>query len=182
MAEITGKHPVDVMLDMAVEEDLKTDFFAAPPNGSLEYLREIVDDPYVLFGVSDGGAHTKFLTAGRYPTETIVKIVRENGMISLEEAHWRLSALPAQFGGFHGRGTLTKGAPADIIVYDYENLKVLPDEIVHDMPADEWNAMHAEGGSGAAKKKAPAKKKVTPKNTVPSPVVKKTTPSEKSVK
>ena len=99
VAEKTGKHPVDVMLDMAVEEDLKTDFFAAPPNGSLEYLREIVDDPYVLFGVSDGGAHTKFLTAGRYPTETIVKIVRENGMISLEEAHWRLSALPAQFGG-----------------------------------------------------------------------------------
>ena len=32
------------------------------------------------------------------------------------------------------------------------------------------------------KQKAPAKKKVTPKNTVPSPVVKKTTPSEKSVK
>ena len=28
-------------------------------------------DPHVLFGVSDGGAHTKFLTAGRYPTETI---------------------------------------------------------------------------------------------------------------
>ena len=32
------------------------------------------------------------------------------------------------------------------------------------------------------KQKAPAKKKVTPKNTVPSPVVKKTTPGEKSVK
>ena len=29
-----GKHPVDVMLDMAVEEDLKTEFFAAPPNGN----------------------------------------------------------------------------------------------------------------------------------------------------
>ena len=146
VAEKTGKHPVDVMLDMAVEEDLRTDFFAAPPNGNLEYLKEIVDDPYVLFGVSDGGAHTKFLTAGRYPTETIVKIVRDNGMISLEEAHWRLSALPAQFGGFHGRGTLTKGAPADIIVYDFENLKVLPDEIVHDMPAGEWRRVQRAKG------------------------------------
>ena len=28
-----GKHPVDVMLDMAVEENLETEFFAAPPNG-----------------------------------------------------------------------------------------------------------------------------------------------------
>ena len=45
-----------------------------PPNGKLEYLKEIVDNPYVLFGVSDGGAHTKFLTAGRYPTETLVRL------------------------------------------------------------------------------------------------------------
>ena len=146
VAEKTGKHPVDVMLDMAVEEDLRTEFFASPPNGNLEYLKEIVDDPYVLFGVSDGGAHTKFLTAGRYPTETIVKIVRDNGRISLEEAHWRLSALPAQFGGVLGRGTLIKGAPADIIVYDYENLEVLPDEIVHDMPADEWRRVQLASG------------------------------------
>ncbi|PJK28960.1 N-acyl-D-amino-acid deacylase family protein [Minwuia thermotolerans] len=144
--EKMGKHPVDVMLDMAVEEDLETEFFAAPPNGKLEYLKEIVDDPYVLFGVSDGGAHTKFLTAGRYPTETICKIVRDNGMITLEEAHWRLAALPAQLAGFTGRGTLTLGAPADIIAYDYENLKVLPDEIVHDLPGGEWRRIQRASG------------------------------------
>ena len=58
-----GKHPVDVMLDMAVEEDLKTEFFAAPPNGRIDYLREIVDDHYVLFGVSDDGG--KMVPAAR---------------------------------------------------------------------------------------------------------------------
>lgn len=141
-----GKHPVDVMLDMAVEEGLKTEFFAAPPNGKIEHLREIVDDPYVLFGVSDGGAHTKFLTAGRYPTETICKVVRQHGMITLEEAHWRLSALPAEVAGFTGRGMLRKGAPADIVVYDYENLAVLPDEIVHDLPGGEWRRIQRARG------------------------------------
>lgn len=145
-AEKMGKHPVDVMLDMAVEEDLKTEFFAAPPNGKIEYLKEIVDDPYVLFGVSDGGAHTKFLTAGRYPTETLCKVVREHKMISLEEAHWRLSALPAQVAGFQGRGQLVKGAPADIVVYDFENLKVLDEEIVHDLPAGEWRRIQRASG------------------------------------
>ncbi len=141
-----GKHPVDVMLDMAVEEDLKTEFFAAPPNGKIEHLREIVDDPYVLFGVSDGGAHTKFLTAGRYPTETLCKVVRQHGMISLEEAHWRLSALPAQVAGFEGRGVLRKGAPADIVVYDYDKLEVMPDEIVHDLPGGEWRRVQRARG------------------------------------
>src|SRR6201989_3716079 len=98
-----GKHPVDAMLDMAVEEDLKTEFFAAPPNGKIEHLKEIVDDPYILFGVSDGGAHTKFLTAGRYPTETLCKVVREHKMLSLEEAHWRVSALSARGDGVRCR-------------------------------------------------------------------------------
>ncbi|MFC3231434.1 amidohydrolase family protein [Marinibaculum pumilum] len=145
-AEKMGKHPVDVMLDIAVEENLETEFFAAPPNGKIEYLKEIVDNPYVLFGVSDGGAHTKFLTAGRYPTETICKVVREHEMITLEEAHWRLSALPAQVAGFQGRGVLQKGAPADIVVYDYENLKVLKEEIVHDLPAGEWRRIQRASG------------------------------------
>jgi N-acyl-D-aspartate/D-glutamate deacylase len=134
------------MLDMAVEEDLKTEFFAAPPNGKIEHLREIVDDPYILFGVSDGGAHTKFLTAGRYPTETLCKVVREHRMISLEEAHWRLSALPAQVAGFEGRGVLRKGAPADIVVYDFADLAVLPDEIVHDLPGGEWRRIQRARG------------------------------------
>ncbi len=144
--EKMGKHPVDVMLDMAVEEDLKTEFFAAPPNGKIEHLKEIVDDPYILFGVSDGGAHTKFLTAGRYPTETLCKVVREHRMISLEEAHWRLSALPAQVAGFEGRGVLRKGAPADIVVYDFADLAVLPDEIVHDLPGGEWRRVQRARG------------------------------------
>jgi N-acyl-D-aspartate/D-glutamate deacylase len=100
----------------------------------------------VLFGVSDGGAHTKFLTAGRYPTETLCKVVREHQMISLEEAHWRLSALPAMVAGFTGRGVLVEGAPADIIVYDYENLAVLPEEIVHDLPGGEWRRIQRASG------------------------------------
>ena len=144
--EKMGKHPVDVMLDMAVEENLETEFFAAPPNGSIEYLKELVDDPYILFGVSDGGAHTKFLTAGRYPTETICKVVRQHGMLSLEDVHWRLSALPAEVAGFRGRGMLKKGAPADIVIYDYEGLKVLPDEIAHDLPGGEWRRVQRASG------------------------------------
>ena len=141
-----GKDPVDVMLDIAVEEKLETEFFAAPPNGKIEYLKEIVDDPYVLFGVSDGGAHTKFLTAGRYPTETLCKVVREHQMISLEEAHWRLSSLPATVAGFTGRGVLVEGAPADVIVYDFDKLAVLPEEIVHDLPGGEWRRIQRASG------------------------------------
>jgi N-acyl-D-aspartate/D-glutamate deacylase len=146
IAEALAKHPVDAMLDIAVADELRTEFFAAPPNVSLENLKDIIDDPYVLFGVSDGGAHTKFFTAGRYPTETLCKLVREHDMLSLEEAHWRLSALPATLAGFENRGVLRPGAPADIVVYDYENLSVLPSEIVHDLPGGEWRRVQRARG------------------------------------
>ncbi|HST75757.1 MAG TPA: amidohydrolase family protein [Acetobacteraceae bacterium] len=146
VAEALGKHPVDAMLDIAVADGLRTEFFAAPPNVSLANLKDIIDDPYVLFGVSDGGAHTKFFTAGRYPTETLCRLVREHAMLSLEEAHWRLSALPATLAGFENRGVLRPGAPADIVVYDYDKLSVLPSEIVHDLPGGEWRRVQRARG------------------------------------
>lgn len=146
VARLRGVHPVDAMLDIAVADGLKTLFFANPPNSSVEYLREIVEDPWVLFGVSDGGAHTKFLTAGRYPTETLVKVVREHQMLDLEEAHWRLSALPATVAGLHGRGTLEAGAAADVVVYDQERLALGPVEVVHDLPGGEWRRVQRASG------------------------------------
>ncbi len=146
VAEKTGKHPVDAMLDIVVADGLATEFFSMPPNTRLDLLEEIVSNPYILFGVSDGGAHTKFLTAGRYPTETITKIVREHGMLSLEEAHWRLAALPAQLAGCPERGQIRIGAPADIVVYDYENLAVTPPEVVHDLPGGEWRRIQRATG------------------------------------
>jgi len=146
VAELTGKDPVDAFIDIAVADNLATLFFANPPNVSLVHLKEIVDDPYVVLGVSDGGAHTKFLTAGRYPTESIIKMVRENGMLSLEDVHWRLSALPAAVAGFTDRGVIRVGAPADIVVYDFDNLEVLPIEIAHYLPGGEWRRVQRARG------------------------------------
>ena len=120
-----------------MSENLKTEFFA-PATNSSDLMKELLDYPYITFGVSDGGAHTKFLTAGRYPTELLSKLVRTHDMISLEEAHWRLSALPAHCAGFTGRGTITEGAAADIVVYDLDGLAMTPVEVVHDLPASEW--------------------------------------------
>jgi N-acyl-D-aspartate/D-glutamate deacylase len=146
VADLTGKHPVDAMLDIAVEDRLGTSFYAAPPQGTSDLLREIVQYPHMLFGVSDGGAHTKFLTAGRYPTETLAQQVRDNHWITYEEAHRRLSALPAQLAGFRGRGLLQVGAPADIVVYDPEHLAVGPNEVVEDLPGGEWRRIQRASG------------------------------------
>src|SRR5262249_10718981 len=142
----TGKHPVDAMLDVAVADDLKTLFYAEPANVDRTALREIIGYEWILPGVSDGGAHTKFFTGGRYPTEFLSRIVREEAMCSLEHAHGRLSALPAPWAGFRDRGTLVEGAPADVVVYDLERLESLPVEVAHDVPGGEWRRIQRARG------------------------------------
>ena len=97
-------------------------------------------------GVSDGGAHTKFITVGRYPTEFLAELVRDNEMCTLEHAHYRLSALPARAVGLTDRGTLEIGKAADIVVYDLEDLAIEPMEVAYDFPGDEWRRVQRARG------------------------------------
>jgi N-acyl-D-aspartate/D-glutamate deacylase len=72
--------------------------------------------------------------------------VREHGWHDLEEAHWRLSGLPAYCAGFRDRGLIAEGALADIVVYDFENLGMTDYEVVHDYPANEWRLVDRATG------------------------------------
>jgi N-acyl-D-aspartate/D-glutamate deacylase len=147
IAEREGKHPVDAMLDIACADGLNTEFYTPPLNVRVDHMSEVIhSDALPIFGVSDGGAHTKFFTGGRYPTEMLIKFVRENPVMSLEEAHFRLSAHPAMCAGFKNRGTLVEGAAADIVAYDLNQLKIKPMEIVHDFPGDEWRRVQGAEG------------------------------------
>ena len=110
---------------------------------------ELVRNQHVLPGISDGGAHTKFFAGGSFTTDLITWLVRETGELTLEQAHYRLSYLPAQAAGFLDRGFLREGAPADIVVYDFENLRRVPEvdyEVAYDFPANESRRIQrAEG-------------------------------------
>jgi N-acyl-D-amino-acid deacylase len=137
---------VDLLIDIVVADELRTLLQVPQFNTNPDMQAELVTEPYGLWGTSDGGAHTKFITLGAYPTESIISFVRERNLLPLEEAHWRLSALNAMAGGVRDRGTLVEGAAADIIVYDYENLRLLDEEVVEDLPGGEWRRIRrAEG-------------------------------------
>ena len=139
-------HIVDAMLDIATADELRTVFEAPPPHTRLDFLKEVVNYPYTIPGLSDGGAHTKFFCGGRYPTEFLASFTRDEGMLSLEEAHWKLSAWPALCAGLSDRGILRQGYAADIVMYDYESLEILPIEVVHDLPGDEWRRVQRARG------------------------------------
>lgn len=146
IAEKENKHPIDAMLDLSVADDIKTVWAGPVVNANVENYREIMASPYTLPGVSDGGAHIKFITPGTYSTDMLTWMVRDSGVLSLEEAHYRLSYLTAWAAGIKDRGCLREGLAADVIVYDLEHLKILPSEVVHDLPASEWRRVQKSEG------------------------------------
>ena len=146
IAEQEGKHVIDALLDIVVEDNLQTEFSGPVGRDNPLYISEIANSPYVVAGLSDGGAHVKFVPGGVYSTDMLTWLVRDEGLVSLEEAHFKLSYLPAFFGGFRDRGFLREGAPADVVMYDLEKLALGPIEIAHDLPGGDWRRIQkAEG-------------------------------------
>jgi N-acyl-D-aspartate/D-glutamate deacylase len=145
-----GKHPADVMVDLSLATDLKAEFLQPEQQFNADYNAEIINDSQFTFpGVSDGGAHTKFFTGGAFTTDFLRWIVRDEQKVTLEEAHYRLSALPAHAAGFRDRGYLREGAAADVVVYDLKGLDIEPEwigEVTHDLPGGEWRRVQRAKG------------------------------------
>ncbi len=150
IAEEEGKHIIDAMLDLSVAGDLNVEFLGPERGSNSTNTGELMSQsPYTFPGVSDGGAHTKFFNGGSYTTDFLLWLVRDEQKISLEEAHFRLSALPAHAAGFRDRGVLREGAPADVVVYELESLDVRPHwvgEVVNDFPGGEWRRVQQADG------------------------------------
>ena len=151
IAQEEGKDALDVVLDIAVGSDLTAEFRTKSDmtSNDPDKVGELMLSPYTMPGISDGSAHTKFLVGGAYTTDFLTWLVRDTQKLTLEEAHYRLSTLPAHAGGFKDRGYLREGMAADIVVYDFDNLKCVPEHdsvIVHDVPAGEWRRVQRADG------------------------------------
>ena len=88
-------------------------------------MEQGIKDPYCHISVSDGGAHTRFLTNSAWPIHFLAKWVRDKEILTLEQAHYKMSALPAWFADFNDRGKLRVGAWADVIIYNQPELGYL---------------------------------------------------------
>lgn len=137
LAERQGKHVADVMLDLAVEERLETEFQlrTRPPEGDVE-LAEFVKTGHALPSQSDAGAHlnTNFCTAGE-SSYVLGDWVRERRLLTLEDAIRRFTFQPASIMGLRDRGLVREGMKADLMVFDLARIGVKDDEVSCDGPA-----------------------------------------------
>ncbi len=146
LAEEQGKRIIDSFLDLVVEEKLETLFVQRITNMDVEAMERILNYPNTVVGLSDGGAHVQFNAGYGYSTRLLGRWVREQGIMSLENAVKRLTFESASAFGIFDRGLLRPGMAADITVFDPETVTPLPDDVVHDFPAGGWRVRElAEG-------------------------------------
>jgi N-acyl-D-aspartate/D-glutamate deacylase len=115
-----GCSPFDAMCDLAVADGLRTIFWT--PVGTTTAVAHgraaVLQDPRVLVGGSDAGAHLDRMCGARYPTLFLGGLVREHGAMRLEDAVRLMTDVPARYFGLRDRGRLVAGAHADVVVFD----------------------------------------------------------------
>jgi len=136
LAKERGCSPLDVMCEIAVEEDLETRFRAYIANDDVDDVRELLTRDRVVLGLGDAGAHVDQLCDAPLYTDLLGRWVRERELMPLEKAVRKLSAEPADLFGFTRRGYLREGYWADVCVFDPDTVDPGPLRRVRDFPAD----------------------------------------------
>ena len=92
-------------------------------HGDLEVVREMIEDPHTVLGLSDGGAHCGVICDASLNTTMLTHWVRDRTRgprLPLEFVVKRQTSETADFFGFHDRGRLRPGMKADVNVIDFD--------------------------------------------------------------
>ena len=141
IAEARDTDVVDVLIDVVLAEGLT--LFAVLPSltPSLGRTDEgwaartaVWKDPRVMLGGSDAGAHLDLMCHANYPTVVLGEVVRDRGLLTMEEAVEMMTDRPARFYGLTGRGRVVEGWHADLVVFDPGRVASGPVTLVDDLP------------------------------------------------
>ena len=135
----TGTDAVDAICDLLLAEDLRVTQVTTGP--WTDGLRRFLRHPLALIGTDSTfqGEKPSPRTYGAYP-RVLGQFVRDEQLLSLEEAVRRMTGAPAARLGLRERGLLRTGYAADVVVFDparvranatYEEPRRHPDGIEH---------------------------------------------------
>ena len=127
--------PVELMIDLSLEKDLKLFFRTPLANEDQDHVLEMIKHPRSVVTFSDSGAHVSQIMDSSLQTHLLSYWVREKEALTLEEAIRQVTYNTATVWGLHDRGLLREGMKADVVVLDPDTVGPSMPELVHDLPA-----------------------------------------------
>jgi N-acyl-D-aspartate/D-glutamate deacylase len=129
-----GRDPLDALLDLALDEDLRTVFAALLLNSDEDAVARMIRHPHSLVSLSDAGAHLTFFNDAGFGLHLLGHWVRERKVLSLAEGVRKLTSDPARVFGLRDRGRLELGCAADLLLFDPATVSRGPKRRVFDLP------------------------------------------------
>jgi len=141
IASTRGTDVIDVLIDVVLTERLTLYLVLPSLTPSLGRSDEgwrarvaVWKDPRVLLGGSDAGAHLDLMCHANYPTVVLGEVVRDRGLLSVEEAVAMMTDRPARHYGLRHRGRVALGWHADLVVFDPATVASRPAGVRTDLP------------------------------------------------
>lgn len=123
VAEILETDPIDAALHLIETDELKTGAFFF--GMSEDNMRRIFKEPYVMIGTDASLRSVSGPLSHDYPHPRaygsfprFLRMVLDEGLVSLPEAVRKMTSLPADQFGLKQRGIIRKKAWADIVIFD----------------------------------------------------------------
>ena len=127
--------PLDWLLDHALSDNgMDTLFIAMLLNSDEKAVGKLLKHPRANITLSDAGAHLTFFNDAGYGLYMLQKWVRENKIMSIEEAIYNLTGKQADIYRIDQRGRLVPGQYADMILFDPDKVGVSQSYRVSDLP------------------------------------------------
>ncbi|MBK7948005.1 MAG: amidohydrolase family protein [Deltaproteobacteria bacterium] len=136
-ARARGVDPVELMIQLALETDLRQFFVQTLSPFDMDDITAILRHPQAVLSFSDSGAHVSQMADASLQTHLLAHWVRALGIFSFEEAIRMITLAPARAWGFHDRGLVREGLLADLNVLDPKTVAPAMPTVVHDLPAGE---------------------------------------------
>jgi N-acyl-D-amino-acid deacylase len=128
VAKMRGKDPIDTVMDLIAEDEsrISTVYYLMSEENVTKELRK----PWISFGSDEASQapESPFTKSNPHPraygnfARVLGKYVRDEQVLSMSEAIYRLSGLPATNLGLDHRGFLKEGMFADVVVFDPETI------------------------------------------------------------
>jgi N-acyl-D-aspartate/D-glutamate deacylase len=136
-----GRSPQEVALDLLLQREGRELLYFPLlnySNGDFEAIREMLQHPTAVIGLSDGGAHCGIICDASAPTFLLTHWVRDRKRgerLPLEQVVQSQTQRTARLFELHDRGVLAPGMKGDLNVIDFDGLRLHPPEMVFDLPA-----------------------------------------------
>ena len=135
LAESQAKHPVDVMIDLALERDMDQFFLQPLVNESPDDVLGMLNHPRTLATFSDSGAHVCQEMGSSLQTHMLSYWVRNRQAFTLEQAARMLTFDNASAWDLNDRGLVRTGMAADLVLFEEDGIKPSLPTVEHDLPS-----------------------------------------------